>query len=362
MISIDSDRIFSLENYHIEKCSISNQSEMEKWDDFVNAHPRATPFHLSCWLHTIHESYQFNPLLYALINEKGEISGVFPFFKVKGLFNGKQIVSLPFSDICGPLVNYHQEKIVFKKIIDENLKTVRCIEIRGPLYNADDFYRDDSYLHHSIRLSEDPAEVKKNFNKRTVLYSIRKAIKAGVAIREENSLFGIQEFYRLHLLTRKKHGVPAPPFEFFKKMFEHMISKGFGFISLAEWNSKIIAAAVFFKFRESLYYKYNASDPQYIAQKTPNHLLTWHAIEQACLKGYQIFDFGRASVANSGLIRYKEMWGAHRENLSYYYYPKYNSFSIRENSFLYTLFTKIWRLAPDLVAEKLGSQIYKYLL
>lgn len=361
MISIDAHQEFSLENYHLKRYSISNQSEMDKWDDFVNSHPRATPFHLSCWLNTIYDSYKFNPLLYVIINAKNEISGVFPFFEVKGLLNGRQIVSVPFSDVCGPLVNYYQEKILLKEVIDENLKKVKCIEIKGPLFNTEGFYRNNSYFHHSLRLNKDPAEVRKNFDKRTVLYSIRKAIKAGVVIREENSLSGIKEFYRLHLLTRRKHGIPAPPFEFFKKMFEHMISKGFGILLLAEWNSKVIAAGVFFRFRKSLYYKYNASDPHYMAQKTPNHLLTWHAIEQACLKGYRIFDFGRASVANSGLIRYKEMWGSQRENLPYYYYPKSNSLAIRENSFLYTLFTKIWRLVPESVAEKVGSQIYKYL-
>jgi len=348
-------------NAHVKKFSLYNESEMKRWDEFVKSHPKGTPFHLSCWMHTIYESYSFKPLFYVLKNDNNNLSGVFPCFLVKGLFNGARIVSLPFSDYCGPLfTDLYQEKKLLMKIIKENIDRVKYLEIRSPLLSDSDFICHNYYKRHVLDLNEDPNKVRKNFNKKTIKYSIRKAKMAGVVIREENSHLGIEEFYRLHMLTRKKHGIPSPPIKFFKKMFDNIIARGHGLILLATSDSKTIAAGVFFKFKEKIYYKYNASDPQYLSLKTPNHLLTWHAIEKACLKGYRFFDFGRTSPDNKGLMRYKEMWGAKRLDLPYYYYPKTSALTLMEDCSLYDMFTRIWRLLPNVFVEKIGTKIYKH--
>lgn len=57
-------------------------------------------------------------------------------------------------------------------------------------------------------------------------------------------------------------------------MFHNMISKGHASILLAIWDSKTIAAGIFIKFKKTIYYKYNVSNPLYMSKKAPNHLLT----------------------------------------------------------------------------------------
>ena len=47
-----------------EKYSPFNESEIGRWDDFVESHPKGSPFHLSGWIRTIYETYAFEPLLY----------------------------------------------------------------------------------------------------------------------------------------------------------------------------------------------------------------------------------------------------------------------------------------------------------
>ena len=64
----------------LTKVSLYDAVEMKKWDDFVNFCPNGTPYHLSGWLRTIHETYSFVPLLYVSKNDSGEINGVLPFF------------------------------------------------------------------------------------------------------------------------------------------------------------------------------------------------------------------------------------------------------------------------------------------
>jgi len=346
----------------LEKISLYDDIEIRLWDTFVESHPNGTPYHLSCWLKTIHQTYSFKPLLYVKKNAFGEIKSVLPCFSIKSLFTGSRVVSLPFSDYGGPLFNEHfGEKDVLREITKTHGRSVKYIEIRNSLDEDCSFTCYNCYKRHILNLQSDLPTIKKGINRRTILYSIRKAQKAGVEIKEENSQHGIEQFYRLNLLTRKKHGVPSQPKMFFNKLFEHIISKGNGFILLAIFDSKVIAASIFLKFGRQIHYKYNASDPEYLKKANPNHLLTWHAIEIGVAEGMQCLDFGRTSPDNKGLIRFKEMWGMKSIDLYYNYYPRIQGVISREESgWLYRFLTGIWGSLPVRISEKIGPMIYKH--
>jgi len=342
--------------------SFNNDLEAKTWDEFVASHPKGTPFHLSNWIRTLYQTYPFKPLAYKFINNRNRITGIFPYFMVRALSNRIRFISLPFSDYGGPLCqDENVETGLLKQIINGIQRRGKNLEIRGHLLKDSGLICHNYYKRHILFLSNNPEEVKKSIDKKTIQYSIRKAEKAGVLIKEENTLWCMQEFYRLHLLTRKKHGIPSPPFKFFKNLFDNLVSKKIAFILLALYDSKVIAAGIFFKFKEIVYYKYNASDPQYLSHQTPNHLLTWYAIERACLDGYQYFDFGRTSPDNEGLMRYKEMWGAKPIDLPYYYYPQIIGAASKEESDQpYKIITNIWRSLPCRFVEKVGPLIYRY--
>ena len=135
---------------------------MHKWDEFVESHPNGTPFHLSCWLRTLHQTYAFKPLLYVDQGENGEISGILPCFLVKGLLTGKRIVSLPFSDYGGPLFrDSEKERDVLKEIIKGHESAVKYIEIRSPLVSDSGFVRHNYYKHHVLHLGFHLAAIRK---------------------------------------------------------------------------------------------------------------------------------------------------------------------------------------------------------
>lgn len=346
----------------LKKFSLYNESEMKQWDDFVKSHPKGSPFHLACWLRTIQRTYSFEPLLYVHKSENGSISSVFPLLWIKSLFARARLVSLPFSDYCGPLCNDETEETeLLGQIIEEQKNQVSYIEIRSVLSNNTGFICHNHYKRHVLNLIPDPLKVLKQIDKRTIQYSIRKAEKSGIEIREENNRWGMGEFYRLNKLTRKKHGVPSQPVKFFENLFEHMILNGNASLLLAIFDSKPIAAGLFMKFKETVYYKYNASDPGYLSKTTPNHLLTWSAIQQACLEGYGLFDFCRTSPDNVGLMRYKQMWGATPSDLPYYFYPQVKGATAKEGGLRYQMLTKVWRSLPDAVVEIIGPRIYRHM-
>ncbi len=345
----------------LTRFDIDCEAEMERWDSFVRPRPDGTPFHISGWLRTIRSTYSFEPVLYAFRDDAGEVTGVFPFFRVKNLFLGFHLVSLPFSDYGGPLFERSGDLAeAVEGVIDDYGRKTSYIELRGPLDGPSPFVGHGHYWTHTIDLSEGVEAVYNGLNRKTIRYSIRKAEKAGVRIEEDNSPEAIDSFYRLNLLTRKKHGVPPQSKKWFTDLLERVISKGDGFVLLARSESRTIAAGVFLRCGRKVCYKYSVSDPAFLSNKTPGHLLTWKAIEKSCLEGRTSFDFGRTSPGNSGLKKYKEMWGAVCTLWPYCFYPEVRGMTSREGSspFLQAA-TCLWRKLPDLVTTRVGPFLLK---
>lgn len=342
---------------------LSEENDLHRWDEFVESHPGGTPFHLSGWLKTISQAYGIHPWLFVSEDGKGSIEALVPFFRLKRLLGGYRLVSLPFSDYCGPIGL--ESSVVHRLLLDlcdnPSLKAT-CIEIRNHLEEPSGFVARPYYKRHFLRLCPDPQEVLKGIDKRTIQYNIRKARREGVEIVENNTPTGIEEFFRLYILTRKKHGVPHQPIEFFQALARNMIDPGRASVLLAIHKSVVIAAGLFMKHKKTVYYKYNVSDPTYLVKIVPNHLLTWTAIEKACAEGFEALDFGRTAPDNAGLMRYKQMWGAEVHDLPYYYYPASAASSANaESGTIYRLAKRIWGHLPESVVSKLGPMMMKHL-
>lgn len=347
----------------IQQVPLKNDKEMTEWDDYVLTHPNGSPFHLSSWLQTIYQAYNFEPLLFVKKDNDNKIAGIFPCFLIKSIINGKRIVSIPFSDYGGPLCSSGSNDDEFlTAIIEMYGNKIKYLEIRCHLVTDSCTCCHDYYKRHILELSNNPDEVKQRINKRTIQYSIRKAKKSGVVITEENTLYGIRQFYRLNEMTRTKHGVPSQPEKYIHSLFENMVTNKLAYIYLAAIQNKVIAASIFIRFKDTIHYKYNASDPEYLTTKKPNHLLTWHAIKNACLAGYRYIDFGRTSPDNKGLMRYKEMWGAQPSCCQYHYYPQVMGMtSMQENKLSYQILTRTWKLLPSFITRKISNNLYGHM-
>jgi hypothetical protein len=340
---------------------LENREICGKWDDFVVNHPGGTPSHLSGWLKTTTETYGFKPRFFSMNDESGCISGVFPLFIINSPLRRRRIISLPFSDFGGPLVRTGGDGSVFGNTLDEVGGKKTCIEIRGNLSHPD-FVRNKHYKRHTINLDRDIEVIWKSINKRTIHRSVRKAEDAGITVRFTDDYNGILEFIWLNRLTRKKHGVPAQPKKWFELLQKLVLAQGRGFIAIAEKDNRPVGASVFLTIANQLHYKYNASDPEIVRKVSPNHLITWKTIKWGVEKGYSLFDFGRTSPDNEGLIRYKEMWGSVATDLPYYYFPKVHGVSsLREKGLKYRIFSKLWQSLPEVVSEPLSTVLYKYL-
>jgi CelD/BcsL family acetyltransferase involved in cellulose biosynthesis len=345
-----------------EKITSLEQIDFDAWDAFVQSHPQGTPYHLSGWLKAIEETYAFKPFFGVWRNE-GSIAGILPFFRTKSFFSGSSLISLPFSDYGGALLSEHDEtRADIQEALKEFKKSEKKLEVRGPVGDDSGFVAFDYYKSHVIDLGCGIEELKKKIDKRTIQYSIRKAEKAGVEVRELNNQEGIDQFYRLNVLTRKKHGVPCQPKKFFNNLLKHVIQRGCGFILLAYYQEKPVGAGFFLTQGRSIHNKYNASDPDVLGKITPNHALTWQALKKGSEEGFLSFNFGRTSPDNKGLVRYKRMWGSRELDCPYFYFPELQGASTAlESKKSYQAFSSIWKRLPDFLVEAISLRVYKYL-
>ena len=224
---------------------IINPVQYHGWDELVLAFPGCTIFHSSAWAKVLSEAYGYRPVYFALKKE-GRISAILPLMEIRSFLTGARGVSLPFSDLCPVLT---QSPAFLEPLIEEaksygRKKGWKHFDLRGANVSSQPYA---SYYVHHLDLAPGEQQIfsgLKSSNRR----NIRKAIHEGVAVGFHSTLEALKAFYRLNCTTRKNHGLPPQPFNFFRKIHENILSKGLGFITLATHNGKTIAGAVYLHF------------------------------------------------------------------------------------------------------------------
>jgi hypothetical protein len=334
-------------------------TDFDGWDDLVLSNDRYSFFHSSAWTRVLSESYGYKPV-YFISFYKDSLLDLIPLMEIKTFITPKRAVSLPFTDYAEPiLANGREFQDSFGHIIAYGKKAGwKYIELRGGKVPPG-IAPSSSYYVHTLELAQDADETFNTFRSSTKR-NIKKAIKQGVRIRISKSIDSVRKFYRLNCITRKKHGLPPQPYHFFRKIFDHILSKNAGIIVLASHQEKAIAASVYFHFGKKAMYKYGASDSRYQHLRA-NNLVMWEAIKWYCQNGYKRFCFGRTEPDNKGLLQFKSGWGTQQNVLEYYkYYINKQDFvnKDKKNTHIYNaIFNKI----PLPVLKLIGTLMYPHL-
>jgi lipid II:glycine glycyltransferase (peptidoglycan interpeptide bridge formation enzyme) len=210
---------------------------------------------------------------------------------------------------------------------------------------------------HELALDGDPAEIMARFDRSQVQRGIRKAHREGVRVRWGSSRGDVEVFYSLHLATRRRLGVPIQPRAFFDGLWERLLEPGLGAIVISEIDDRPVAAAVFLGWRDTLVYKFGASDRDAWSYR-PNHALFWDAIRWACEKGFAVLDFGRTDLDNDGLRGFKGGWGTLESPLVYSTLGELRP--VRAGGAAAKALGGLIRHSPEIVCRQLGERFYRY--
>jgi hypothetical protein len=342
-----------------DQLEIINPLAFPHWNDLVTGTEDYSFFHSENWARVLHETYGYRPVYFSRI-EDGKLNTMIPVMEVKSMLTGTRGVSLPFTDHCDPIMPRGSSAEDALSCLMEHGRKVgwKYIELRGKRYFVQDTPVFSSYYYHTLPLSEDGQKIAAGF-KRFNGKNIRRASSVGVDANMHTTLDSMKKFYVLHCKIRKLHGVPPQPFSFFRKLHEHVISKGLGNVILASYQGESIAGGVLFHFGDKVILKYSASDRKYQSLRA-NNLLIWSAIEWYAKSGYRTMSLGRTDPHAEGLRNFKNGWGADEETINYYHYDLSHEDFVTDNPGHRAIYNRILKIMPIPVLRLVGSLLYRH--
>lgn len=289
-----------------------------RWLSLLARAPQASVFHDPGWIALVAGHYRYPVAAAVVLDARGEAAAGLPLALIASRLTGRRLVALPFSDACGPLVAPGATagaRASLARAVAALADDRRApVEVRGPF--AELGTESTRFDRHRVDLRDGLADVERRYSPQ-VRRNVRKARRLGVEVHRRTDGAALEDFYALHLQTRRRLGVPTQPKAFILGL-AGLLARGSGFVSVACLEGRAVAAAVFLHAHGTLTYKYGASDRAH-QHARPNNLLFADAIAWACAEGLRGLDLGRSDRDQEGLRAFKRSWGAAEEPLAYTY-------------------------------------------
>jgi hypothetical protein len=314
-------------------------------------------FHTVEWAQVLHAAYGYRPCF--VTAARGSQTALLPCMEIDSWLTGRRGVTLPFTDSCPPLGDPGLRLALEREItrVAETRKWA-SLEVRGGGLWSGEAAPSVSFHRHVLALQGGKDQLFARFEG-AVRRAIRKALSGGVKTVVTTDLEGMRAYYGLHCLTRRKHGLPPQPRSFFESVHRHMVAKGLGFVILAECGGKTIAGDVFFHAGGRAVYKYGASDDrwQHLRGST---LVMWVGIQHCLELGCQSLDFGRTSIGQEGLRRFKLGWGTAEGTLEYWKFSFESRSFVAERDRAEGWHNRVFRWMPLNLARWIGAAMYHH--
>jgi CelD/BcsL family acetyltransferase involved in cellulose biosynthesis len=333
-----------------------------RWDAFVARHSRASVFHTRGWLEALARTYGYEPfVLTSAVLNKPLVDGV-AFCRVSSWITGTRLVSLPFADHCEPLLGDSSDLPTFLDKLRAEVCSQHCkyVELR-PLTGACDpggsFQVSRSYFVHQLDLTPTLEQIFRELHKDSIQRRIRRAEKERLAYEQGRSERLVREFYRLQMVTRRRHQLPPQPLIWFQNLIASIGEQAK--ICLVRKNDTAIAAMLILRHRFSVVYKYGCSDERF-HNLGAMPLLFWRVIEESKMSGAESLDLGRCDLDNSGLITFKDRLGARKRLVSYYRYSQ-SAGSQTTSNWRLALIRHVVPILPDAALSAAGNFLYRHI-
>jgi hypothetical protein len=328
------------------------------WDRLVLSHLDYSFFHSSAWAKVLCQTYGHKPV-YLHFSQAGESVALVPMMEVRSVFTGCRGVCLPFSDSCWPLLyNGCRSDLVVETLIKlAHEREWKHLELRGG--NLVNTASAPAFYGHKLDLRGRADEIFSRLGS-PARRAIRKASKSNLTVHVAATREAILEFYRLHLRTRRRHGLPPQPVAFFLNIDKNVLQAGLGIVVLVRSGSRSVAGAVFFRFGNKAVYKFGASEKTF-QEFRGNNLTMWEGIKCLAEGGSEVLDFGRTALANEGLRRFKLSWGTDEETIEYHRFDPMRDAWMAPRREEPRFHNKVFSMLPLTVNRLAGAIIYPHL-
>jgi hypothetical protein len=332
-----------------------------RWPDFVEAHPKASAFHTTEWLRLLERAYDYEPVVYTTSAPGALLINALIFCRINSWLTGRRLVSLPFSDHCEPMVeNLAELQRLLEAPLEEQQKGQwKYVELR-PVTSA---YANgvekcvEEYEFHRLDLQPRLDDLYQKFDGDSIRRRIQRAQSAGLTIEAGRSPELLEEFYDLHVVTRRRQKLPPHP----KFWFQHMLNclGQMVTIRVARKAGRPIAAILTIENQRTFTYKYGCSDARF-HNLGGMPFLFWNMIQSAKAAGHTQLDMGRSRVENHGLVTFKDHWGTSRQKLVYMRYPPHKDIT-DGHTYPLRIAKMVFGSCPNRILRAIGCLLYPHI-
>lgn len=374
-----------------------SDSDRDRWDAYVLAHPRSTYCHLSGWKAVLEQSYGLHcHFLLAVDDVSAEkaadasaeapddsrVLGLLPLVHLKHPLFGNSLVSMPYFDLGGIVADrpdVEQDLLLTALQIAKSCKA-RSLELRQPApldilkRQTGGLFAEPAGRGHR---TPQPHPVECNRRKKRLLLQlplsaedlwhsfkaklrsqIKKPLKEGLRV-EQGGLELLDDFYRVFCITMRDLGSPVHSKQLLGQVLERFPDQAR--LILVLQGRRPLAAGLVFSFKDCLENPWSASLKQY-SRLAPNMLLYWTMLETAIEEGCTWFDFGRSSP-DEGTYRFKTQWGARPQDLWWYSLAVDPAQPVdsRPEKTGYSRLIRVWQKLPVCATRVVGPRIRKHI-
>ena len=344
--------------------SFLDASPAGPWTAFVSSHPDATLYHTLLWRDVVQEVFGHRPL-YLVCGCGGGITGVLPFFLVKTPLLGSKLISLPYDVGSGGAlaVDDASERALVERAIalaqelEVNHLELRC-KSRRPVLEQLGLPCSEPVL-----LSEMVLDGEAQVRSRVApdhRKAIRKAESRGITVREATSLEDFRAFYRVYLQVFRDFGTPPYGAGYFPALWQRLYPSRAVRLLLAFHEQRCVGGLLLFCWGRNLVSKFAACLPEAVPLRA-YAALYWRAICLGLEEGYQQLSWGTSSRDQTGLIEFKERWGATSHPAAVYGLPIKGAVpSIERYYDSEGLARRLWRRLPLRMTPVLGGPLNRW--
>lgn len=291
---------------------ILRDEEQPLWEAYVARNGRN--YHRLAWRQVVQKSFG-HPTYYLIAKTGGAVCGILPLVFVRSWFFGQSLVSMPFFNDGGIVADTPEVQAALLNEASRLAKQVGAahVELRQnrpqtwdlPVKSHKVAMRLDLPPSSDTLWASFPAKLKSQ---------IRRPMKENMDVRW-GGIDQLDAFYRVFSVNMRDLGTPVYSKRFFENMLIAFPDRRT--ICVVYHADLPVAAAFLSTFGETMEIPWASSLRQYGAL-SPNMLLYWSVLREACERGYKRFDFGRCTP-EEGTYKFKQQWGATPEPLYWYY-------------------------------------------
>jgi FemAB-related protein (PEP-CTERM system-associated) len=311
---------------------------------------------LWAWRETFKQVFGHDSV-YLSARRHGVIVGVLPLVLFRSRLFGRSVVSVPFLNYGGLLIDAPDVAQALVQRAREVGRKFRAahVELRHTRRQVSEL----PYRQHKIALVRTlPATVDALWTEtdRKVRNQVRKAQKERL-VPVVGGAELVDEFYRVFAENMRDLGTPV----YSKRLFQDVLARfaGQARVFLVRRDGQTMAAAIAMTFRDTVLVPW-ASSLREFRHLCPNMLLYWAMLERAVQDGMKRFDFGR-STPGAGTHQFKLQWGASETPL-YWEYLLLTRSSAPDHGPANPKFTRaidLWRRCPLWLTNAVGPHIVR---